>query len=156
MANLRSGKRADIDTEERFLPPNPILAVLRDRILEFLPIGLNKIWFRIGCDDEYLLAGALGFSCVDYDNILRFGGFITTNFKLQVKKLQRLIGIEIEKRDVRNNQKHDTYIRFNRDIFGSNHTIEASSSTPDDRFQLEYVAQYATHPCGPTRSRYIL
>ena len=48
MPNLKSGKWAHIDVEQRFLPPDSILAVLRDRILDVLPIALNKIWFRIG------------------------------------------------------------------------------------------------------------
>ena len=98
MSKSKSGKSPEKSDEVGFTLKNAILSVLRARILEFLPIGLGKIWFRIGGDDEYLLAGALGFSANDYDSIVRFGEFMTPNFMLKTKKLQPMIGIEIERR----------------------------------------------------------
>ena len=151
MSKSKSGKSPEKSDEVGFTLKNAILSVLRARILEFLPIGLGKIWFRIGGDDEYLLAGALGFSADDYDSILRFGEFVTPNFMLKTKKLQPMIGIEIERRELR---KHEFFIRFTRDIFGPASTdAEAAASTPDDDFQSEYIAQYVTHPKSPCRPR---
>ena len=70
MSRSKYGKSPEKSDEEGVTPKNAILSVLRARILEFLPIGLGKIWFQIGGDDKYLLAGALGFNAEDYDSIL--------------------------------------------------------------------------------------
>ena len=62
-----------------------------------------------------------------------------------------MIGIEIEKREF---GKHEFFIRFTRDIFGPASTgAEAAASTPYDDFQLEYIAQYVTHPKSPCRPK---
>ena len=88
-----SAKRHSLGRNREWISPNPIVMEFRDRILLHLGMGLNKIWFQLGGDAELELAGALGYLAEDYANVLRYGGFTTTDYKLQVQKLQQLIAV---------------------------------------------------------------
>jgi hypothetical protein len=128
MSQLNSGNSPEKSNVKGFPPKNAISSALHARILEVLPIGSGNIWFRIGGDGEYLLGGALGFSADGYDSILSFGEIIAPNFIPNSKKLQFMIGIKIERGELR---KDEIFIRFTRNIYGpASIDAEAAASTP--------------------------
>ena len=86
---MKSAKRHSPDQASMWKAANPALQTCRERVVQFLPIGLDKVWFRLADDEEFELAGALGFMVEDYKNILRFGGFATADFKIRKDLIQK-------------------------------------------------------------------
>ena len=74
----------------------PILRLLRYRILELPPFGLNLVLFRLLGEDNYALAEALNYRIEDYLDILNFGGFISSDGKVLIEKLSKKIGVIID------------------------------------------------------------
>ena len=150
---MRSAKSHLANTENRWIPGNPILRTFRMRILQFLPEGLNKIWFRLFEDEEFELAGALCFIVEDNSNILKFGGFSIVHFKIRVDLLQRMIGVDIDvdiqyNHDAADGKKTNEYwIRFKNDFFASyahklKLTADEERTTPYDCKRDQYIADF--------------
>ena len=74
----------------------PILRLLRYRILELPPFGLNLVLFRLLGEDNYALAEALNYRIEDHLDILYFGGFISSDGKVLIEKLSKKIGVIID------------------------------------------------------------
>jgi len=159
---MNPAKTYSVGRDQKWNPSNPILSEFRDRIIQYLPKGLNKIWFQLNGDTEFELAGALSFMPKDYDKILRFGGFTTADFKIQVQKLQNMIGVEIEVSTYQNHDGEDgkvvreTWIRFKNDIFADRSSrlalrAEEEASRPYDFSQDEYISVF--HSQRPVRTR---
>ena len=74
----------------------PILRLLRYRILELPPFGLNLVLFRLLGEDNYALAEALNYRIEVYLDILYFGGFISSDGKVLIEKLSKKIGVIID------------------------------------------------------------
>jgi len=144
---------------------NPALQTFRERVEQFLPIGLNKVWLRLDGDEEYELAGALGFTVEDYKNILRFGGFATADFKIRTYLMQRMIDVDIDtnvhySRDAVNDKMtRETWIRFRNDSFAPYSsklkflTTEEQGSRPHDEARDDYIGDFYLRG-GPRRSLY--
>ena len=79
--------------------------------MQFLPIGLDKVWLRLDGGEEYELAEALGFS-------FKFGGFTTADFAIRVDRLGKMIGIDIDV-DIQYNNDKDSGKTTHKRVLGS-------------------------------------
>ena len=92
---MNSRKTQGLRQEGSWNSPNPLVKEFRTRILTYLGEGLNKVWFQLEGDSQFELAGALGILAKDYQNILLYGGFASSDCKFLVSKLQNMLAIEI-------------------------------------------------------------
>ena len=147
---MKSAKSHTANQTSGLSPANPILRTFRDRILLFLPEGLNKIWFRLYGDEEFEVTRALGFSEEDYVNILKFGWFTTIDFAIRTDRIAKMIGIDIDvnQHDAADGKKTKEYcIRFKNDTFVSyahnlKLTADEERSTPYDCKRADCIAHY--------------
>lgn len=146
-----------------WIPANPILRTFRERILQFLPEGLNNIWFRLFGDAIFELAGALGFTVEDYLNILKFGGFATVDFQIKAESLGKMIGIDIDidiqyNHDAADGKKRkECWIWFRKDTFASAAnklvlTADEEQSMPYDEKRDDFIGDF--YSLGQRRTRY--
>jgi hypothetical protein len=150
---MKSAKSHTANETSGWRPANPILRTFRDRILQFLLEGLNKIWFQLYGDEEFELAGALGFTEEDYLNILKFGGFTTVDFAIRTDRIAKMIGIDIDVNIQYNNAKdsgkttREYWIRFKNDTFASYSrklklTADEERSTPYDGKRDDFIGDF--------------
>ena len=150
---MKSAKWHTANETSGWCAANPILRTFRERILQFLPEGLNKIWFRLYGDEGFEFAGALGFTEEGYLNILKFGGFTTVDFAIRIDRIAKMIGIDI---DVNTQYNHtedgrktmrEHWIRFKNDTFASyDHklklTADEERSTPYDGKRDDFIGDF--------------
>ena len=65
--------REDQDIGKNMTMKNPILKVLRKRILDLIPHGLDKVWVKATTNDEFHIANVLGIGVETWNTQRRRG-----------------------------------------------------------------------------------
>lgn len=98
----------DMNSEDK------ILRLLRDRILELIPFGLNKLWFRMVGSDYYDLAIVLGYSSEFLSDLILYSPLSHRNGNLGINYWSAKLKLKISINDYFNRQnfKNERWILF--------------------------------------------